>query len=124
MAQCHAKTRQGTQCKNGAVRSKLCALHPGLQQAKPSRLREHREALKSGAEIAAGIAALLELIKAAVEVWGMKPFGHGVGESTDLNRHKEELLPGFQYPRMLLATLFHSQESPTPTFSGLAFQFC
>jgi len=101
MAQCDAKTRQGVRCKNEAVRQHLCAVHLGIAKARPSWWKQHRDAIKTGTEVAAGTAALLELIKAAVELWKCLPFGSAPTSPPDLRRLESELLARPRYPRML-----------------------
>ena len=101
MAQCKAKTRLGAQCKNEAVRELLCAVHFGIEKAKPSWWKRHREAIKSSTEAAAGTAALLELIKAAIELWKSLPLGPAPAVPPAFRRLESELLPGPRYPRML-----------------------
>ena len=52
-------------------------------------------------ELAAGTAALLELIKAAVDLWKCLPFGSAPTPPPDLRRLESELLLRPRYPRML-----------------------
>jgi hypothetical protein len=101
MAQCEAKTRKGDQCKNNAVRQRLCAVHLGIEKARPSWWQRHRGAIRATTDVAAGTGALLELIKAAVELWRILPFGPAPTVPSDLRQLEKELFPRPQYPRML-----------------------
>jgi hypothetical protein len=55
--------------------------------------------VKTGTEIAAGLAAALELIKAAVEIWSLLPSsGPGTASNRAFGKLEDELLPEPEYP--------------------------
>lgn len=57
--------------------------------------------LRPGTEIVAGTAALLELIKASVELWRCLPFGPAPTPRAAFRQLEKEIFPGPRWPRML-----------------------